>query len=231
MDDPELLKAHNPSASTVEKLMLPEFGNYVAHEQVFGKRLDRVYPAAAVWHCGLIIYDATCHGSATDRLAGRGQPSQIAGPEFDDFAAPYWIDEASTSPLLGECEKDRRIDDLAEVEAQGAQRVGGRFRARRRQGDECNHLYLSARAGASADGGGTAPVFRFLRKGKGRAGHIIAANSMLTAVLIQPEVLFRQELGDGPMSTTGCGFRSGKSPTLSRMPSTISRVPNSSVRI
>ena len=35
----------------------------------------------------------------------RGGLSQIAGPEFDDFAAPYWIDEASTSPLLGNAKK------------------------------------------------------------------------------------------------------------------------------
>ena len=69
---------------------------------------------------------------------------------------------------FGQCEKDRRIDDLAKVKAQGAQRVGGRFRARRRQGEERDHLYLSARAGASADGRGTAPVFRVLRKGKGQ---------------------------------------------------------------
>ncbi|MEC8138352.1 MAG: DUF1588 domain-containing protein, partial [Pseudomonadota bacterium] len=39
--------------------------------------------------------------------------------------------------------------------------------------------------------------FAFYEKAKAKAGHVTAAKAMLTAVLMQPEVLFRQELGDG----------------------------------
>ena len=195
----ELLKAHNPSASTVEKLMLPEFGNYVAHDALFGKRLDRVYPAPPrIWRLRPQIYDATLPrlGEGTTGLA-RGGLSQIAGPEFDDFAAPYWIDEASTSPLLGNAKKIAESMTWPKSKHKVLKELVGDSEPEDDKVKSAITFTFQLVLGRQPTEEELPRFFAFYEKAKARAGHVTAAKAMLTAVLMQPEVLFRQELGDG----------------------------------
>ncbi len=55
----EFLKSQQPDAVTVEKLALPQFGNYVDHHALFDQRRARVEPAPPrVWRLRPDIYDS-----------------------------------------------------------------------------------------------------------------------------------------------------------------------------
>ncbi|MEM7391211.1 MAG: hypothetical protein AAF492_02600, partial [Verrucomicrobiota bacterium] len=102
----ELRKGQLPGVATAEKLLLPEFGNYVDHQVLFGKRLDRVYPAPPrIWRLRPAIYNATMPrlGEGIQGLANG--LNQLDGSEIKDYAAAYFIDEAGTVPLLGNAKK------------------------------------------------------------------------------------------------------------------------------
>ena len=59
----EMWKTQMPAAVTEEKLLLPQFGNYVEHDFLFGRRLPRVYPAPPrIWRL---------RPSRSSRLGGR----------------------------------------------------------------------------------------------------------------------------------------------------------------
>lgn len=195
----ELLKAHLPGAPVTEKLSLPQFGNYVDHDALFGRRLDRVYPSPPrLWRLRPDIYDATIPrlGERVDALANGLNVAD--GPEFKDYASAYFIDEAATTPLLGnakkvaaalvaERSKDRIFKELADDQnppspekvAEAVQYAFRKILDRNATDDEVRRFTA------------------FYDKAKETADHKIAAAAMLAAVLMQPEVLFRQEFGDG----------------------------------
>lgn len=201
----ELLKAHSPGAATIEKLMLPEFGNYVAHDALFGKRLDRTHPAPPrLWRLRPEIYDATLPrlGEGTTGLA-RGGLSQIAGPEFDDFAAPYWIDEASTSPLLGNAKKIAESMTWPKSKHKVLKELVGDSEPEDDKVRSAIAFSFQLVLGRQPTEEELPRFFAFYEKAKAKAGHVTAANAMLTAVLMQPEVLFRQELGNGQVDEHG----------------------------
>ena len=98
----EMLKTQRPEAVTAEKLTLPDFGNYVDHEFLFDKRLPRVTPAPPrIWRLRPDIYETVMPrlGEGISDLANG--LSYLDGPVIKDYASEYFVDEASTSPLLG----------------------------------------------------------------------------------------------------------------------------------
>lgn len=98
----EVLKTQYPGAITIEKLMLPQYGNYVDHQMLFNKRLPRVYPAPPrIWRLRPDIYDSVM--PSADGLSNG--LSMLEGSEFKDYASSYFIDEASASPLIGNAKK------------------------------------------------------------------------------------------------------------------------------
>lgn len=111
----EVRKTQLPGVVVDEKLMLPQFGNYVDHEALFGKRRPRVHPAPPrLWRLRPDIYDTTMPrlGEGIGGLAnGLGL---LDGPVFKDYAARYFIDEAATNPLLANAKKCSRISLRAE---------------------------------------------------------------------------------------------------------------------
>lgn len=196
----ELLKTQRPGFVVDEKLQLPEFGNYVDHTALFGKRLDRVYPAPPrIWRLRPDIYDATLPrlGEKVAGLAAGGL-SQLDGPEFDDYAAPYFIDEASTNPLLGNAKKivaamtcEKTKDKLLkEIVALGQPPADEKIQS------AIEYTFRKV-LGRNPTEDEQERFFAYYHKAKAAAGHEIAGRSMLTAILMQPEVLYRQELGNG----------------------------------
>jgi len=201
----ELLKTQRAGVIAEEKLRLPQFGNYVDHQFLFGERLPRVIPAPPrIWRLRPAIYSSTLPGLA-ERVSGLANGlNVIDGAEIKDYASSYFLDEAATPPLLGNAKK---IADAM---------LGPRSR------DRVFRKLISDEGPPSA-GTISAAIDTAFRKALGRAptadekqrfaglhaksvgigGYRPAARSLLTGILMQPEVLFRQELGDGKPDAFG----------------------------
>ncbi len=195
----ELLKTQQPGVFTEEKLLLPEFGNYVDHRALFQHRYSHVTPAPPrIWRVRPAIYEMVA-----PRLGEQVGPlsnalSRVDGSEFKDYAAAYFLDEASTVQLLanakkiaaaqlGRGSKDRIFKKLvagsqtpSEETVLAAIETGFRKALSRGPTKEEQHRFLGLYHQSLTIGGPKA-----------------AAESLLTAILMQPEFLFRQELGAG----------------------------------
>lgn len=196
-----LLETQWPGSVAAEKLLRPEFGNYVDHEFLFGTRLPRVYPAPPrIWRLRPDVYESrmlrTGLVERPDPLAnGLNEPD---GSEFKDYAAGSFIDEAGATPLLGNAKalaramlseqrgKSRELKRLAQEEPPDEKEVDAavgivfvRALGRRPTAEERERFAaLHANATSVAD-------------------HRVASRAMVTAILMQPEFLFRTELGNG----------------------------------
>ena len=195
----EFLKSQRPGVVTVEKLLLPQFGNYVDHQFLFGQRLPRVYPAPPrLWRLRADIYDRTMPRLA-EKVSGLANGlNEFDGSEFKDYSAAYFLDEAAAAPLLGNAKKiadrmvspeskDRVLKQLVSDDGPPAAKTVGAaidtaFRKvlGRAPTDEEQQRFLA-----------------FYQKSAQIGGNKPAAQALLAGVLLQPEVLYRQELGDG----------------------------------
>lgn len=195
----ELLKTQQPGVVADEKLLLPQFGNYVDHEYLFGERLPHVTPAPPrLWRLRPDIYDTVLPSLGNDINGLANGLSEADGPEFKDYAASYAIDEASASPLLGnaktvadsllgERSRDRVFKELVSEDGPPSEDMVSEFIA------NAFHKILG-RAPTDEE---SERFAGFYQKASGIGGYRSAAKALLTAILMQPEVLFRQELGDG----------------------------------
>ncbi len=196
--DAELLKAQQPGALTDAKLLLPQFGNYVNHQALFDKRRSHVTPAPPrVWRLRPDIYDVVAPRLGENIRGLANALNTGDGPDFKDYAAPFFLDEASTLQLLGNAKmiaaaqlgpksKDKVFKQLVEDEAPPADTVAEAIETAFRK----------------ALGRGPTPAEKqrfaaFYAASVKTAGHKPAAKALLTAVLMQPEFMFRQELGNG----------------------------------
>lgn len=195
----ELLKTQQPGAVYDQKLLLPQFGNYVDHHALFDQRRSRVTPAAPrIWRLRPSIYE-TIVPRLGERISGLANAlNALDGSQFKDYSALYFLDEASTqqlfsnakhvaSQLLGQRWKDRVLRDLVSD-----------------AGPPPEETVIAAIETIFRKALGRGPTEqeagRFLTlydKSVEIGGYKTAAKALLTAVLMQPEFLFRQELGDG----------------------------------
>ncbi len=193
----EMRKTQMPGVLVDEKLMLPQFGNYVDHSFLFGRRLPRVQPAPPrLWRLRPEIYDTTMPrlGEGIEGLANG--LSLLDGPVFKDYAAGYFIDEAATTPLLSNAKKVA----AALVGKRSKDRIFRELVAEPPSNEEVNEAirYAFRRIlDRNATDDEVTRFAEFYHRNARTADHDIAARSLLAAVLMQPEVLFRQELGDG----------------------------------
>lgn len=195
----ELATTQMPGVTSEEKLLLPEFGNYVDHGLLFDKRWPRVQPAAPrIWRLRPSIYD-TIVPRMGERISGLANAlNSIDGSEFKDYSALYFLDEASTqqlfanakmvaAQLLGPKAKDRILKDLVlDDQPPSEETVSGAIETIFRK--------------ALGRGPSVEEKQRYRRlyaKSVDIGGHQPAAVALLTAVLMQPEFIFRQELSDG----------------------------------
>ena len=104
----ELFKTQRPDHLGSAKLHLPQYGNYADHAALFGKRLSHVTPLPQAAHLAFapgylpFRHAAAARGKITGLANGL---NELDGPEIKDYAAPYFLDEAATAPLLGNAKK------------------------------------------------------------------------------------------------------------------------------
>ena len=201
----EMLKTQLPGVITDEKLLLPQFGNYVDHQALFEARRDHVTPAAPrIWRLRPDIYDTNMPRLA-ERVSGLANGLNVLdGSDFKDYSAPYFLDEASATPLLGNAKKitqrmvapeskDKVFKELVNEDGPPSQEtvaaaIDTAFRK------------VLARAATQEE---QARFATFYEQAKKTGGYKPAGKALLTAVLMQPEVLYRQELGDGEIDEHG----------------------------
>lgn len=200
----EQLKGQEAGAVSAEKLSLPQFGNYIDHHALFDVRRERVDPAPPrVWRLRPSIYNSIAPKLGEGARGLANGLSYADGPVLKDFASEYMVDEASTVPLLENAKKvaaamigpkgrDRDLKALAqeremtpELVQRGVRAGFQRVLGRRPTGEE-ERRFTS-----------------FYQKAKSKGGTPTAAKAMITAVLMQPEFLFRSELGDGKPDSFG----------------------------
>ncbi len=201
----EMLKTQRPGVVADEKLLEPQFGNYVDHQFLFGKRLPFVTPAPPrLWRLRPSIYDSITP-SFGEGINGLANGLSLAdGSDFKDYAAGYFIDEASTAPLLGNAKT------VAEAMV-GPKSKDGIFRQLvSEDGPPKDKLVNESIAYAFRKVLDREPTadeqsrfFAFHQQATATGGHALAGRALLTAILMQPEVLYRQELGDGKTDEHG----------------------------
>lgn len=201
----EKLKTQRPGVVTDEKLLLPEFGNYVDHQFLFNQRLPRVYPVPPrIWRLRPEIYDRQMPRLA-EKVSDLANGLNVAdGSNFKDYAANYFLDEAATVPLLNNAKKiaDRMVSPQSKDKALKA------LVSDETVPDEESVLIaieLAFRKVLSRPPTEEERLrfFAFYKKASEIGGYQLAARSLLTAILLQPEVLYRQELGNGMPDTYG----------------------------
>jgi len=201
----EMLKTQGPASVVEEKLLQPQFGNYIDHEFLFGKRLPRVYPAPPrIWRLRPGIYE-----TVFPRLASNVGPlsnglASVDGSEIKDYSSAYFLDEGSTTPLLGNA---KRITE-AMVGPNSKDAIFKQLVSD--AGAPDTKTVASAIQAAFQRILGRAPLGEeeqrfagFYQQAVKTGGYALAGRALLTAVLMQPEVLYREELGDGTVDADG----------------------------
>lgn len=195
----ELLKTQEPGVLTDEKLLLPQFGNYVDHHALFGERRSHVTPARPrLWRLRPSIYK-TIVPRLGERITGLANALNSSdGSEFKDYSAPYFLDEASTQQLLGNAKmvaanliaphgKDRSVKALVSDDGPPSE-----------EGVRAAIDSAWRRAfGRSPRPDETDRFAAFYEQAKTTGGYKTAALALMTAIILQPEFMFRQELGEG----------------------------------
>lgn len=195
----ELFKTQRPDHLGSAKLHLPQFGNYVDHGTLFGKRLSHVTPAPPrIWRLRPALYDGIMPRLG-EKITGLANGLNLLdGPDFKDYAAPYFLDEAATAPLLsnakkiaaalvGQNSRDKIFKELVKVDATPSPQLV----------EESISLAFRKTIGRGPTAEETERFQAFHAKATDTGGHITAGKALLTAVLLQPEVLYRSELGKG----------------------------------
>ena len=195
----ELFKTQRPDHLGSAKLHLPQFGNYVDHGMLFGKRLSHVTPAPPrIWRLRPALYDGIMPRLG-EKITGLANGLNLLdGPDFKDYAAPYFLDEAATAPLLsnakkiaaalvGQNSRDKIFKELVKVDATPSPQLV----------EESISLAFRKTIGRGPTAEETERFQAFHAKATDTGGHITAGKALLTAVLLQPEVLYRSELGKG----------------------------------
>ena len=195
----ELFKTQRPDHLGSAKLHLPQFGNYVDHGTLFGKRLSHVIPAPPrIWRLRPALYDGIMPRLG-EKITGLANGLNLLdGPDFKDYAAPYFLDEAATAPLLsnakkiaaalvGQNSRDKIFKELVKVDATPSPQLV----------EESISLAFRKTIGRGPTAEETERFQAFHAKATDTGGHITAGKALLTAVLLQPEVLYRSELGKG----------------------------------
>jgi hypothetical protein len=195
----ELFKTQRPGHLGSAKLHLPQFGNYVDHAALFGKRLSHVTPAPPrIWRLRPAIYRSVMPRLG-EKITGLANGLNVFdGSEIKDYAAPYFLDEAATAPLLGNAKKvaaalvgpssrDKTFKELVEADAPPSPQLV----------EESIALAFRKIVGRGPTAEETARFQAFHAKATTTGGHVTAGKTLLTAVLLQPEVLYRSELGEG----------------------------------
>ena len=200
----EFLKGQSPDGLGAARLALPQFGNYVDHRELFDRRRSHVHPAPPrIWRLRPAIYDTVVPRLGEGIRGLANGMTYLDGPMIKDYASEYFVDEASAAPLLGNAKKvaaalvgpkskDRPLRRLAGEQAPSAEELDAAI----------SHAFLRI-LGRRPTGEEQGRFLAFHASARARGGHLAAGRALLAAVLMQPEFLFRSELGEGPPDRFG----------------------------
>ena len=191
------------------KLDWPNFGNFLPHEQLFGVT---PHPAPATQ------VRAWRQRPAAYRLGGSGiQPfSLVPGQQISDYSALYTVDESSTEIVLRNAQQ--LIESWTNVELHDGQlrTVAGSVAAPwffpilhpDREPSHADLFNAVSRVTSTAyDRAPTEDEINSIRKLYEKAvpslGRLQAGRIALTAPLLNPEAIYRLELGEGPLDEHG----------------------------
>ena len=192
----ELMKTQQPGYALDPKLKLPQYGNYVDHAALFDEAAGPVIPdSPRIWRLRQRIYDNVVVGDVHLKAAHNlNDPlNMVGGGEFSDYAARYFIDEPAVGMLLANAEKIVSIrsqsaltlltaSDEPPQEETVALSIQQTF------------LQVMYRQPTTTESLRFAEFYRHVLAANGRQS---AAERLLMAIYMQPEALFREELGEG----------------------------------
>ncbi|MEM7391957.1 MAG: DUF1592 domain-containing protein [Verrucomicrobiota bacterium] len=193
-----------PNSVTASQLLLPEFGNHVDHDILFNRKPGPVVPASpGLWRIRPEIYRARTDGLSRSK-ATISRPFPVrGGATFRDYGGLSFVDESATDLLL------RNAERVVLAQA-GQPEFATTFRVLQpdTQSDQEQMLQairlefrLALRREPTRE-----EQARFLKLWKKNflvAESWVAARATLMTILMQPEFLFRLELGDGEPDARG----------------------------
>jgi hypothetical protein len=199
-----LLRTQEPGAVADRKASLPEFGNHVDHDALFSAPARPVIPAAPrLWRVRPEIYRADMNRIAEGAPGIRRPFSTGSKPGIRDYAALHFVDEPATDLLLRNAElvvanqaKSRASGEIYQALQPGpvpdldlmAKAIRLEFRMALRREPHAEEI---------------ARFTRLWQKNIATSGHPIGSRYALMAVLMQPEALFRLELGASEIDALG----------------------------
>ena len=200
----EQMKSQRPGVVTQEKLLLPQFGNYVDHDALFNEPAGPAIPATPrIWRIRPSIYESFVN-SVADGTFSVGNPFSVTDAEgFKDYASLYFIDEPTTAMLLTNAERvvERQLksnkfrairelvrDDRPPTPEEVARAIQEGFRlALQRPATEEEIKRFAA----------------FHTQAVKTSDVQVGGRTVLMAILLQPEAMFRRETGAGPVDELG----------------------------
>ncbi|MDX1565331.1 MAG: DUF1588 domain-containing protein [Phycisphaeraceae bacterium] len=197
----ELRKGQMPGAITHEKMALPQFGNYVEHRALFDKRRDHVQPAPPrLWRLRPAIYFEQAGGLVSGaRVSGLANGLNMTdGSDIKDYAAGYFIDEAGTHPLLGNAKKIAAAWTGPKSRDKAVKRlVVGSGPPSAKTVAEAIAIVFRKTLGRSPTPEEQKRFAKFHARAFKTGGAKPAGRALVAAIIMQPEVLYRSELGAG----------------------------------
>ncbi|MGF1578425.1 MAG: DUF1588 domain-containing protein [Gemmataceae bacterium] len=201
----ELRKMQMPGATAISKLVLPEYGNYVDHDALFAEKPGPVIPVRPrLWRIRPAIYERMAATLVRGQARGLSDPLNFRdGTQIKDYAAPYFIDEPTTNMLLSNAEKivNQQVDarhHFVEIK----KLVEDKTPTKKIIIDAIHFEYRLALHRSPTEKE-VQRLVNFREKVAKKSGQAVASKTMLMAILMQPEVLFRFELGKGPVDELG----------------------------
>ncbi len=202
----ELRKTQLPGATTISKLVLPEYGNYVDHQELFSGKAGPVIPTnPRLWRIRPSIYETMARKLVRGKPSGLSDPLGLrAGQHFKDFASPYFIDEPTANMLLSNAAKivDQQLNSrhhFRELRALISQKEV----PTEKQVITAIQFQFRLALHRSATEKEVSRYVALRDKVARKSGHAIASKTMLMAIPMLPEALFRFELGQGPVDKFG----------------------------
>lgn len=209
----KLLTTQLPGGVIERTLRLPKYGNYIDHAALFDRDTidtmasrssdeDVVIPAPPrLWRLRPQSYASLHSGNAKMKESdGLNEPlALVSRTGFKDYASLYFIDEPTTGLLLSNAKKivqARSQATLAKLTQTGLDASDDVVESAIRE----TFRKILLRAPTKAE---TRRFSTFHSRVSDAFGLTVAAEQLLTAIYMQPEALFREELGAGPPDEYG----------------------------
>lgn len=215
--DRDALRDGRPALlTTLPRLDRPSDGNRVAHDLLFGSVSASKYHASPrVWLLSPEIYEGLVGDLGAKNAPGINPPFSVApGDGFKDYASEGVVDESTTAQLIRNAKaivsywlrhkfEDGKLKAENNAIRQAVELLDPQQPPTRKQIEAAIHesFKRALRRAPTAD-----ELDRYAdlhRRAAAASGQFEAAKTMLTAVLLRPDVTFRFEMGVGEPDAEG----------------------------